>query len=486
VTRPELPQTVAECHALILQLFEIIEAQERRILELERRLGMNSQNSSKPPSSDPPDTPPRTFKPTGRKPGGQSGHKGHKRELLPPERVDRFEPIWPTRCEGCARDLRDVAVRTEVGEALRHQVIELPPMRALVTEYTLHAQQCDGCGRTTTAELPAGVPLSPFGPRLQAHVGLFSGLYRLSKRTLQSLLSDVFDIPMSLGAIIACEQRTSAALAAPVAEAAEHVQQQTVINADETGWRERARRAWLWVAVTAHVTVFMIHARRGAVAAEKLLGRFAGYLGTDRWCAYAKHATRKRQLCWAHLLRTFEGFSEYRGTPGKIAEMFVMLVREQIFSHWHRVRDGTLSRSEFQRQIRPARAAIETLLERGRTCGQPKVQATCRDLWEHREALWTFVRVAGVEPTNNSAERALRPAVILRKTSFGTHSDHGSRFIERMLTTTATLRQQNRGVIDYVVEQCERALLNKRPRSLLPGGHIMTSATMARLTRSSP
>ena len=491
--RDDLPKTLPEAHALIEALLtrldaleKVVTKQAQRIEELERRLGQNSQNSSKPPSSDPPDEPSGSSKrKSGRKPGGQPGHEGHQRALLPAERVDRLEQLWPERCDHCERDLRH-GKRIEVGEPQRHQVAELPTLRAEVVEYVMHAQLCEGCCRTTKAELPPGVPQSAFGPRLQAHVAILSGLYRLSKRSVHSILRDFFGVPMSLGAIIACERRTSAALAAPVAEAAEYIQRQAVLNADETGWRQRSRRAWLWVAVTSSVTVFMIHAGRGAAAAEKLLGKFAGYLGTDRWCVYARHAMKKRQLCWAHLLRAFEGFAEYRGKPGVIGDALVLLTREQLFSHWHRVRDGTLTRAAFQREIKSTRAAIEELLERGRVCGAPKVQATCRDLLRHREALWTFVRVPGVEPTNNAAERALRPAVIHRKTSFGTHSEDGSRFVERMLTVTATLRQQERDLVAYVVEQCERALLDRRPRSILPSAHVISTADLARLAGPTP
>lgn len=486
MTDSELPKTLPEAHALIRALITSVEKQARRIEELERRLGQNSQNSSRPPSSDPPGTRPQPKeRPSGRKPGGQPGHEGHERSLLPPEKVDRVEELWPERCENCAHDLGREKLRDEIGEAARHQVTEMPPVRPEVVEYRQHSQFCPKCYHTTTAELPPEVPISSFGPRLQAVASMLSGVYRLSKRSVKSLLLDLFGVEISLGAIIACEQRTSAALAEPVAEAHAYVQQQAVANADETGWRERARRAWLWVAVTAHVTIFLIHARRGAVAAEKLLGRFAGILGSDRWCAYANYRLRRRQLCWAHLRRHFEAFAEYSGEAGTIGDALVLLT-EKMFRYWHWVRDGTWARSTFQTRMRPLRKAIEVFLQRGRVCGQPKVEATCRELLEYAPALWTFVRVRGVEPTNNASERALRTAVIMRKTSFGTHSENGSRFIERMLSVVATLRQQNRDVLGYLVETCERALLGRRPRSLLPGGRIMTAQALAHAQVSSP
>lgn len=489
----ELPKTLPEAHALIERLLDrierlqrlvekqtsIIDKQARRIEELERRLGMNSQNSSKPPSSDPPGVPPRPRKgPTGRKPGGQNGHEGHQRALLPPEQVDHIEMLWPDRCEQCACDLRKVPFPVEVGDAIRHQVTEIPPARATVVEYRMHAQDCPNCGHATTAALPAGVPVGSFGPRLQAVVAVLSGVYRLSKRSIKSALADLFGVDMSLGGIIACEQRTSAALAAPVAEVRDYVQQQAVLNADETSWREGRKKAWLWVAVTAYATAFMIHTRRGTAAAKQLLGAFAGILGSDRWCAYAHHRLRKRQLCWAHLRRHFEDFSQHPGAPGLIGDL-LSLRTEGLFRHWHKARDETWSLAKLRRTIAPIRHSIDELLRRGSVCGHRKVEGTCKDLLAHGPALWTFTRVPGVEPTNNAAERALRHAVIMRKTSFGTHSEDGSRFIERMLTTVATLRQQDRDVVGYIQESCERALRQQPPRSLLPATQIMTKEALA-------
>ncbi len=468
----ELRRENAELRALTKKL-------EARVEELERRLGQNSQNSSKPPSSDPPDLPrPPPRKPSGRKPGGQPGHEGHQRELLPPEKVDHTEHVWPDRCENCDHDLSREGARVEVGAPERHQVAELPVIRAEVTEWQMHTQCCPRCHYATAAELPKGVPTSCFGPRLQGVTSLLSGVYRLSKRTLQGLLWNLFGVEISLGSAIACEQRTSAVIAPAVAEAHAYVQGQGIINADETGWRQRRKRAWLWVAVTAQVTVFIIHARRGAVAAQKLLGGFAGILGTDRWCAYASHLLRRRQICWAHLRRHWEAFAQCKGDAARIGQS-LLDGTEQVFKWWHRVRDGTLARSTFRAKIAQIRPGFRALLQDGTACGVPKVEAMCREILDLEPAMWTFARVPGVEPTNNASERALRPGVLMRKTSFGTHSEDGSRFIERMLTVSATLKQQGRNVVDYLTEACERALWGQRPRSLLPGGHVMSATALS-------
>ena len=425
------------------------------------QLAENSRNSSRPPSADPPSAVRLKSKPTGRKPGGQPGHKGVTRPLLPPEQVTRVVPVKPKICRHCGAKLCGDDPHPE-----RHQVVEVPKPIADVTEWQLHGLVCD-CGVLTRAALPEGVPTGAFGPRLQALVAGCTGVYRLSKRTTEELLESVFDVPMALGSVTACEQAMSESVAAPVAEAHDHVKQQPVIHADETGWREARRRAWLWVAVTQFVTVFMIHSRRGAVAARALLGDFAGILVTDRWSAYNGWKTRLRQVCWAHLLREFTSFSERAGAAGRIGKDLLECV-EKMFDWWYRVRDGTLARSSFQEYMKPLRRRVRALLEEGKACDNAKTAGTCREILKLERALWTFVRVPGVEPTNNAAERAIRPGVLWRKGSFGTHSPAGSRFVERMMTVAATLKQQKRNIIDYLTQAAEAALRGEPAPSLLP------------------
>lgn len=433
-----------------------------RVRELEAKVKENSRNSSRPPSSDGPCEVRLKREPTGRKPGGQPGHVGVTRKLLPPEQVTRVIPVKPAACRNCGAKLCGHDEHPE-----RHQVAEVPKPKADVTEWQLHGLDCGRCGVRTRAALPEGVPTGAFGPRLQALVASFTGVYRLSKRTTEDLLEDVFDVPMALGSVTACEQAMSATLAARVAEAHAYVKEQPVVHADETGWRQARSRAWLWVAVTSMVTVFMIHAKRGSVAARALLGEFKGILVTDRWSAYNGWKTRLRQVCWAHLLREFTAFSERAGEAARIGRDLLECV-EKMFDWWYRVRDGTLARSSFQEYMKPVRRRVRALLEEGKSCGHAKTAGTCREILKLERALWTFVRVPGVEPTNNAAERAIRPGVLWRKGSFGTHSADGSRFVERMMTVAATLKQQKRNIIDYLTQAAEAALHGRPAPSLLP------------------
>jgi len=335
-----------------------------------------------------------------------------------------------------------------------------------VTEYRLHTLPCR-CGAQTAAQLPEGVPQGAFGPRVQALVALCTGLYHLSKRTTVGLMGELLGVELSLGSISTCEAAASEALAAPVAEAHTYVQHQEIANADETGWREALRRAWLWVVVTRLVTVFVVHTRRGAEGARALLGQFEGFLGTDRWGAYNAWAVEKRQLCWAHLRRLFVGWIEAGGEAGRIG-LGLLEEADTMFRGWHAVKRSAIPRDEFRERMARVRKRVEAILGEGAASGPRGVAGPCREILKLAPALWTFVEVEGLEPTNNIAERAIRTAVLWRKGSFGTHSPSGSRFVERMLTASATLRQQGRSVVDFVRQACEAALHGQAPPSLLP------------------
>ena len=267
----------------------------------------------------------------------------------------------------------------------------------------------------------------------------------------------------------------------PVEEAKAFVVEEPIKHADETGWREARRRAWLWTVVTATVTVFMIHTRRNAVAARAILGRAHGVLVSDRHGAYNWWPAVKHQFCWAHLIRDFVKIAERRCDSERIGNA-LLAEAERMFGWWHRVRDGTLARSTFRVYMRTVQRRVESLLAEGAAVPHFKTSKTCAKLLKRADALWTFLYVEGVEPTNNTAERAVRHGVLCRKTSYGTHSEEGSRFVERILSVHATLRQQRRNVLHFVHDACRAALDGTPPPSLLPVlvGNV-TSSQLAKL-----
>jgi transposase len=448
--------------------------------ELRARLNQNSSNSSKPPSSDAPGTPraPKKAR-TGRKPGGQPGHEKSERELLPLAQVDHVVPLFPERCGRChERRLK------KTGEApRRHQQVEIPEPKREVTEFQCHTVGCLDCGATTTAELPAEAA-SVFGPRLSALASALMVQYRLSKRLTQRLLADVLRVDLSLGMLPKLGAEMGEALAGPCAEAEGYVREQLVTNADETGWYEgkkdgRHRRAWLWTFATTAVVVFRIAFSRGGEVVKAVLGHdFTGFLCTDRWSGYNWFDLGLRQVCWSHLTRDFQGFIDRGGVGGRIGEA-LMAQRDKMFRWWSQVRDGTLSRDDFARRMTPVRREVLRLLRDAASRAKGKTKGMAVEMLKVEEAFWTFVDVEGVEPTNNFAERCIRHGVMYRKTSFGTQSASGSRFVERMLTVLTSLNLQHRNVLDFLTDALRAHRTGATRPSLLPLAPVAQRAQAA-------
>jgi transposase len=264
------------------------------------------------------------------------------------------------------------------------------------------------------------------------------------------------------------ERSTADALAQPMAELEEYVRTQHA-NVDETSWREAMHKAWLWVVVTPLVTVFHIAATRcGKVAGQLLGSAYRQVVTSDRWKAY--NGFRRRQYCWSHLRRDCQAMIDRQNGGTPIGKQLLDL-SDRMFAWWHRVRDGTLSRSSFQVYISGLRAEVREALAQGAACGCQKTAATCRSLAANEARLWTFVWQEGVEPTNNAAERALRHAVLWRKGSGGTDSRRGSRFVERVLSVRETCRQQGRVLLEFLAECCQARLEGREAPSLLPNGN---------------
>jgi transposase len=462
-TPPEAQAYIRALEARLSALESMVQALQVQNRALQEQLNQTSRNSSRPPSSDPPSSA-RPKRPRSKRlRGGQPGHPGHTRTLVPVEDVDQIVPLKPEHCQGCQAPLSG-----DDPAPFRHQVIEMPPVKPVITEYQWHQLRCPDCGEATRAPWPVGVPSGTYGARVHATVALCTGSYRLAKRTTQQVMADLFGVPMSVGSISQSEKTTTEVIAEPVQEARAYVPEQPVAHLDETSWRQGVKRAWLWVAVTSLVTVFVVRLSHGGQVARDLLGeRFSGILVTDRYSAYNWYPVRWRQLCWSHLLRDFEAIRGRGGASEAIGDALLEQAH-QMFEWWHRVREGTLKRSTFRSYMTPLRREVERLLEAGSQCGVAKTEGTCREILKRREALWTFVQVEGVEPTNNTAERSIRPGVQWRKGSFGTQSEGGSRFVESMMTVVATLKQQNRNVLDYLTAAHEAALRGAPAPSLLP------------------
>jgi transposase len=459
----QLPPTAQAAVLALAQHYEQrLASLQATIDALQQRLGQNSTNSSRPPSTDPPSVkraPPRP--PSGRRNGGQPGHALHQRPLLPP---DHTLPLKPAACRHCGQ-----ALAGDDPQPLRHQVLDVPPFRPTVTEYQLHRLSCPRCGRRTCAALPDGVPTGGQGPRLHSIVALLTGAYRLSKRQVESVCAEVLGVPLCAGQVCALEADAVAATAPVVAELRAHVQGQPA-NVDETGWWQQGRRAWLWSVVTRWVTVFVLACSRAAAVSQELIDPSAGQvITTDRYKGYEWLPLYQRQICWAHLRRDFQAMVD-RGNAGSALGDELLLFAEDVFTQWYRVRDGTIRRTTLRKYVDSQRPWFRARLEAGLACGCAKTAAACRDLLRLEPALWTFTRVDGVEPTNNAVERCFRHPVQWRRSSHGTASAGGSRYVEQILTVVATCRQQERDVLGYLTACCQAYLHGDRPPSLLPQG----------------
>jgi transposase len=458
-TIEEKDKTIEEQAKTIKQLKEVVaELREKK---------EDSSNSGKPPSSDSPKEREkrrrrkRNLKRRAkRKQGAQKGHEGHHRQLVPPECVDQIVDCHAEDCDCGAGSTTNTHVE-------RHQVFEIPPISPEVIEYRIHSNNCAECGKTNQGKLPEGVTQSPFGPRLVALICLLTGLYRMSKRQTARFLQTILGVTISTGAICRCEKRMSGALAKPVGDLLQHIQKQSVKHTDATSWRQSGLRRQLWTIATTLTTVFVITLNGTMDTVKRLLGKPIGILVSDRAKAFLFWPKNKRQVCWAHLIRMFVKFTERSGESYRIGEELLARTR-MLFMLWHRVRDGTLKRSSFRQYTYGIRKTFRGLLEEGKTCTHKRTAGSCRELLKLFESMWTFVRVEGVEPTNNHAEQEIRHLILWRRTSFGTQSESGSLYIGRIGSVVSTLRKQRRDVLEYLTSAYRANLEGGQPPSLLP------------------
>lgn len=434
----------------IQQLTKRVAEQDKRIAELERRLNRNSQNSSTPPSQDPPGAPQRKGPdPSGRSQGAQPGHRGKGRKLLPAEAVDRTVDHWPARCE-CGHRFADGD--EEAGDPARHQVTELPEIAVEVTEHRLHRRLCPGCGTAARAELPVDVPSGAFGPRMEAAVATLAIRNRVSRRDTVELARELFGAKLASGTVDAILARTGEALEAPYGDLLARIRSAPALNVDETGWKLRGDKRTLWGAVAPRAAVFRIAPDRHEREAAALLGDdFGGIVGSDRWWAYRGFDPNRRQACWSHLIRDLTAHSEGLAAQREFGEAGLEIAK-RLFAAWEDFRSHG-DRTRLKREVAPLRRELKALLKRGSKGRRHKLTwGFAKNLLKIWPALWTFVEVEGVEPTNNRAERALRGPVIHRKLSHGSQSERGETTTQRLLSVSVTCRLHGCSLFAYLAD----------------------------------
>jgi len=440
--------------------------QERERLRAQNE--QSSRNSSLPPSKDNPrNKKPRRKKASALKPGGQPGHPGVTRPLVPTEQLSAPPvEVMPDACP-CGHVFPDDAPPT--GDPYRQQHFELPPVAPIVTELHLNHRICPECGEVVRATRPAGVPALTLGPNAQALVTLLTGQFHLSKAAVATLMREVFGIPLSTASVIAIEQAASDALAAPVTQAIAAAQQAQVKHVDESGWPQQRdldpgvaegtplKKGWLWSMTTTDATIYLIRRSRAQAIARELLDinigddLFNTVVVSDRHGAYNWLPLWNRQLCWSHLDRDFLAISELSHPIAQRIGKQLLEQADLLWAAWHDYQAGTLSFTQLGETLAPVRQQVDALLREGHKADD-KTKTVCHNLRQLEPALWTFLRVEGVEPTNNVAERSQRRGVCKRDRTFGTQTSAGSRYVERILSTVATCRQQGKNALTYLTE----------------------------------
>jgi len=419
--------------------------------ELRARLGQSSSCSSKPPSTDSPFEHPPPSPPTGRKPGGQRGHKGHLRARLEATRSESVVPCARAHC-GAALPAEAIAVEHQC-----HQVVDVV-VRPEVVDYLLFVGRCPKCRRKTRAELPAGLPRGAFGPGVEATLALLT-LHGVSRQDAAELMRVLFGVRISVGSVQRSCERIDDSIAAAVQRIADHVERAAVAHADETGWHVRGKLGWMWMALCNEAELFRFDPRRNTDAMISLLGTFNGVLHSDRWRPYALFSPEVRQVCHAHLRRDIQAIIDRGGADAELGAR-LLGSSDRMFHVWHRFERGEINSDGLVTDMAPIQAEWKREVESAATgAAARRTRSLCGSMLELWPALWNFVEYNDVVPTNNAAERAVRRPVKIRKNSFGSTSDRGANMIADLLTVMGTARRQGVELLDWFVPNRAAALL---------------------------
>ena len=441
-TYEQLEQELAETKNELEKTRDLLRQALERIIVLEEKLNLDSNNSSKPPSTDQKgNSPPKS-------PKKRKARKGKFRPLYPAEQVDHQIQCDRESCSHCgskAVELLDIPPEI-------FQQVELPEVKAIITEYLLQKYRCRLCGKQSVADLPKGVPDSAFGPNLMGLFAYLTGRLHLAKREAIQLIKDLYDIDIGLGSAPNIEERVANALD-PVYQKIHHVviEEKLCKHFDETCWRDSGKRYYVWLASSKIATFFMIHPRRSKKAFTTLVrgkdpNDFAAV--TDRYATY-NTIGKLHQFCLAHLIRDFRLYSQRDGPDQEVGKALEKELSRVCWIH-RQYRENKITLKQRNQRIKRCRRRVEDWLYYGVANGSDQLFGLCERLLDGFDKLWTFTKVEGMEPTNNLAERDLRKLVIWRKKSFGTRSDRGQRFVERITSVAETVKRHHQNVLRFI------------------------------------
>lgn len=440
------------------------DARVRELDQIVAGLTKNSSNSSRPPSSDPPwsKKEPSRKTPSKRKQGGQPGHKGKKRELLPPEMVRKTHELFPETCSCCQRPFAQ-ELKVPSSNPLRYQVTDLPVIVPVTTEYRCHSVLCS-CGHRTVATLPGKVAQSGFGPGVHAIIAYLMAAHRVTRRGITEIMGSIFGIIISTGAVCNVAERVSEASIPVVEGIKRYIASAPALNIDETGWKNKGKRCYLWTFVALRAVFFLISPSRGAQVLREVLGEhFAGIITSDDHSAYnSYHKKGIRQLCWPHLIRKLKALKDGRSSPHAYCFARNMLKEAgAIFTVWHAFKDSGGTREQLWQKTLPIQTRIRDYCEIFLYSKDPLVRTRAKKTLANWDHLFTFLKYEGVDPTNNRAEQKLRPAVQWRKICFGSQSNNGMRFTERLSTVVGTCRINGINPFHFLVDMVDASFSGK-------------------------
>jgi transposase len=454
------PQTLEEAIKVIGELLKITIALKKENDELKERLNNNSNNSSLPPSKDFKKKK-KTKKKSTRKRGGQPGHPAHQRIIIPEEKIDQIIDCKPLEMCNCGGK---VILKDKVR---RHQVFEIPLPRYEVIEYRIYKGRCSSCHECHKGQLPPGVSWKGFAPRAHSMMSLLTSKYRLSKRLARSWFNDVYQMPVCVGSVSNIEHTVSQSLEAVHEEVGKITREEKIIHVDETGYKECHKSGWSWIASTFNYTYFLLAGSRGKKIAKALIGNYQGrMIISDRYPAYNYLPDENHQICWAHLKRDFQKISERDGFSGVIGR-HLLKAYEKIFNFWKTEYELDSISKQQKKRLKYLKNAMIKWLRKGSRCEHKKTKRTCENILSCAGSLWHFFNIADVSPTNNHAERQLRPLVIQKKLTFGTQSNRGSRFVERIFTVITTCKQQGRDCLSFIIASVQCYFLSEKTPSLV-------------------
>jgi transposase len=462
-----------------LDLQERLAEMESQVGRLRVKAATNSSNSSMPASSDKPGDRERAAKerrerrngsaaailrdPNApqRKVGAQPGHQGHCRVVDRAVRPDVLVVTRPETCPRCKAALDETAPQFK--DPKLELVYDFDPFerRFKTIGYFRHSVKCPVCKRVVFGKAPS----SPFGDGLVALVAVLRGRLRVGLPEIVAFLGDCAGIQISLGAAAKLCQVAAAAMAKRHEELLAIVKSAEVVYTDETSWQNQGARGFVLLAASKEAVVFQIGSGSCHVAdVDALLGEVSGdrIVVSDRGKVFDHLIVGNREVCHCHLARNFKKLESYGGASAVLGKALLGQERE-LFRAWHAFqKDG--DRDALQARLAPVQAEMRELLEAG---SRSVIDwEFCQGILKVWEALWTFARRDGVEPTNNPGERALRHIVLWRQSLLETKSDWGCRFVERIETLIADCKIHGRNLLQVLTLAVRdwRAARVRRPR----------------------